>query len=63
MVGYLGVTESGKDPLPPLLSHVSWNTVAVVDGLLAVIFIGTIASLATIYSRLAVHRALRIGEL
>jgi predicted lysophospholipase L1 biosynthesis ABC-type transport system permease subunit len=63
MVSYLGVTESGKDPLPPLLSHVSWGAVAVVDGLLAVVFIGTIASLATVYSRLAVHRALRIGEL
>ena len=63
MVSYLGVTESGKDPLPPLLSHVSWGAVAVVDGLLAVVFVGTIASLATIYSRLAVHRVLRIGEL
>ncbi len=63
MVSYLGVTESGNDPLPPLLSHVSWGAVAVVDGLLAAVFIGTIASLATVYSRLAVHRALRIGEL
>ena len=63
MIGYLGVTESGKDPLPPLVAQVSWGAVAAVHALLAVVFVGTIASLATVYSRLAVHRALRIGEM
>ncbi len=62
MIGYLGVTESGKDPVPPLVSQVSWSAVLTVYGLLAVVFIGTIGSLAAVYSRLAVHRALRIGE-
>ncbi len=63
MIGYLGVTESGDDPVPPLVSQVSWSAVLTVYGLLAVVFIGTIASLAAVYSRLAVHRALRIGEI
>ena len=63
MIGYLGVTESGGDPVPPLVSQVSWSAVLTVYGLLAVVFIGTIASLAAVYSRLAVHRALRIGEI
>jgi putative ABC transport system permease protein len=63
MIGYLGVTESGTDPVPPLVSQVSWSAVLTVYALLAVVFIGTIASLATVYSRLAVHRALRIGEI
>ncbi len=63
MIGYLGVTESGTDPVPPLVSQVSWSAVLTVYGLLAVVFIGTIASLAAVYSRLAVHRALRIGEI
>jgi hypothetical protein len=62
MIGYLGVTESGADPVPPLVSQVSWQAVLTVYGLLAIVFIGTIASLAAVYSRLAVHRALRIGE-
>jgi hypothetical protein len=63
MIGYLGVTEAGTDPVPPLVSQVSWSAVLTVYGLLAVVFIGTIASLAAVYSRLAVHRALRIGEI
>jgi ABC-type antimicrobial peptide transport system permease subunit len=63
MIGYLGVTESGGDPVPPLVSQVSWSAVLTVYGLLAVVFIGTIGSLAAVYSRLAVHRALRIGEI
>ncbi|HEY5476045.1 MAG TPA: ABC transporter permease, partial [Tepidiformaceae bacterium] len=62
MIGYLGVTESGANPLPPIISQVSWSAALTVYGLLALVFIGTIASLATVYSRLAVHRALRIGE-
>ncbi len=62
MIGYLGVTESGADPVPPLISQVSWSAVLTVYSLLAIVFIGTIASLAAVYSRLAVHKALRIGE-
>jgi ABC-type antimicrobial peptide transport system permease subunit len=63
MIGYLGVTETGTDPLPPLLSQVSMGALISVYGLLALVFVGTIASLATVYSRLAVARALRIGEI
>jgi len=62
MIGYLGVTESGEDPVPPLVSQVSWQAALTVYGLLGIVFIGTILSLAAVYSRLAVHRALRIGE-
>lgn len=63
MIGYMGVTETGTIVLPPFVSHVSWGTVAVADGLLAVMFVATIAVLVLLYSRLAVHRALRMGEL
>jgi hypothetical protein len=63
MIGYLGVTEEGGDPVPPLVSQVSWTAVLTVYGLLAIVFIGTITALAAVYSRLAVHRALRIGEI
>lgn len=63
MIGYLGVTESGADPVPPLVSQVSWSAVLTVYSLLAIVFIGTIGSLAAVYSRLAVHKALRIGEI
>lgn len=63
MIGYMGVTETGTKVLPPFVSQVSWNTVAIADGVLAAIFVVTIAVLALLYSRLAVHRALRMGEL
>jgi hypothetical protein len=63
MIGYMGVTETGAAVLPPFVSHVSWRTVALADGLLALTFIATIAVLVLLYQRLAVHRALRMGEL
>jgi hypothetical protein len=63
MIDFMGVTERGEEVLPPLVAEVSWNTVATVYALLAVVFIGTILSLVVLYSRLAVHRALRMGEL
>ncbi len=63
MIGYMGLTERGTDVLPPMVSQVSWPTVAVSYSLLLLVFIGTSASLILTYTRLAVHRALRMGEL
>ena len=63
MIGALSLTEDGSDVVPPLLSQVSWGTVLTVYALLAAVFLATVAALARLYSRLALHRALRIGEL
>lgn len=63
MIGYMGITETGSEVLPPLVSRVSWATVAISNGILATMFIATIAVLIMLYTRLAVHRALRMGEL
>ena len=63
MIGAISLTEDGSDVVPPLLSQVSWTTVLTVYGLLALVFIATVAALVRLYSRLALHRALRIGEL
>ncbi len=63
MIGYLGITETGTEPVPPLVAQVSWPAVVTVYLSLAVVFAATITGLATVYTRLAVHRALRIGEL
>ncbi len=63
VLGYMGITETGEAVLPPFVSRVSWGAVAVADGVLALVFGGTIAALALLYGRLAVHRALRMGEL
>ncbi len=63
MIGYLGINETGADVLPPMSSRVNWWAVALADGLLLIVFIGTILSLAWTYTRLAVSRTLRMGEL
>lgn len=63
MIGYLGINETGADVLPPMISKVNWTTVLIADGILMLVFIGTILSLAWTYSRLAVSRTLRMGEL
>ncbi|MFN8508250.1 MAG: FtsX-like permease family protein [Dehalococcoidia bacterium] len=63
MIGYMGITEKGRDPLPPLISRVSWEAVATVYSLLGLVVVLTVAALVALYSRLAVSRALRMGEL
>lgn len=62
MIGALALTEDGADVVPPLLSQVSWEAVLTVYGLLALALALTAAALARLYARLALHRALRIGE-
>jgi hypothetical protein len=63
MIGYLGITEQGAEVIPPMASDVNWTAVIIADALLMSVFIGTIISLALTYTRLAVGRTLRMGEL
>lgn len=63
MIGYMGIDENGGAVIPPFVSSVSWSTVATVYGLLALVFLCTIVALVVLYSRLAISRVLRMGEL
>ena len=63
LISSLGLTEDGSDVVPGLVSEVSWTTVLTVYALLAVVFVATVTALVTLYSRLALHRTLRIGEI
>jgi ABC-type antimicrobial peptide transport system permease subunit len=63
MIDYMGLTESGRSPLPPLQSVINWQTVLTVYGLLMVVVVSTVITLVALYSRIAVSRALRMGEL
>ncbi len=63
MISYMGLTEAGNEPLPPLVSVVNWQSIATVYALLGIIVVSTVISLVALYSRLAVSRALRMGEL
>ncbi|MCK9518201.1 MAG: FtsX-like permease family protein, partial [Dehalococcoidia bacterium] len=63
MISYMGLTERGEDPLPPLISSVSWQAALTVYTLLGIVIVTTVLALITLYSRVAVGRALRMGEL
>jgi ABC-type lipoprotein release transport system permease subunit len=63
MMDYMGVTETGEDVLPPFQFATSWAQIATAYGILAAVFFGVILAVVILYSRLAVYRVLRIGEL
>jgi hypothetical protein len=62
MIRYMGVTETGDRALPPMVLQVSWLTIGSTWLVLGLAFVTTIAVVVLLYSRLALHRVLRIGE-
>ncbi len=62
MMDFLGTDERGSEVLPPFLLTVAWPEVFLVWGILAIVFAATIVAVVLLYLRLAVHRALRIGD-
>ncbi len=62
MMDFLATDETGSAVLPPFVQQVSWAEVVVVWGILGTVFVITIAAVVALYLRLAVHRALRIGD-
>ncbi len=62
MIRYMGLTETGEEVLPPMQLEISWFTVGAAWLALGVVFLVTIAAVVLLYSRLALHRVLRIGE-
>ncbi len=62
MMDVLGISEAGEAVLPPFALAVSWLQVFTVWGVLGAAFILTIAAVVLLYVRLAIHRALRVGE-
>ena len=63
MLGLLGIDERGGTVVPPFIQHVDWTEVFVVWGILGTVFVATIAAVVALYFRLALSRALRIGDL
>jgi ABC-type antimicrobial peptide transport system permease subunit len=62
MMGFLGTDERGQEVFPPFVLGISWPSVFVAWGVLGSVFIVTIGAVVLLYWRLAVHRALRIGD-
>ncbi len=62
MIRYMGLTETGDQVVPPMELHISWLTIGGAWLILASVFLVTISAVVLLYSRLALHRVLRIGE-
>jgi ABC-type antimicrobial peptide transport system permease subunit len=62
MIRYMGVTETGDTVVPPMVLHVSWTTIGSAWLVLGAAFLLTVGIVILLYSRLALHRVLRIGE-
>jgi hypothetical protein len=62
MIRYMGVTETGDTVIPPMVLHVSWTTIGSAWLVLGAAFLLTVGIVILLYSRLALHRVLRIGE-
>ncbi|TAJ17815.1 MAG: FtsX-like permease family protein [Dehalococcoidia bacterium] len=62
MMDVLGISEGGTAVLPPFALSVSWFQVFTVWGVLGATFVLTMAAVVLLYVRLAIHRALRVGE-
>jgi len=62
MIRYMGLTETGDQVLPPMHLQISWFTVGTAWLVLGLVFLVTIGAVVLLYSRLALHRVLRIGE-
>ncbi|MEO9255560.1 MAG: ABC transporter permease [Tepidiformaceae bacterium] len=63
MIDSMGISEQGTTALPPLVSRIGWDAIITVYSLLGIVLATTIVALVLMYSRLAVSRALRMGEL
>ena len=62
MMDFLATDERGRDVLPPFVLGVSWPSVFFAWSILGAVFVVTIGAVVLLYSRLQVHRALRIGD-
>lgn len=62
MMPFLQLTERGQRVLPPFVPVVDWLTIGIAYVILAVAFILTTSLVILFYSRVALHRALRMGD-
>lgn len=62
MMDLFEIDEQGLEVLPPFALGISWPQVFFVWGVLALVFVVTLAIVVLRYSRLALHRVLRVGD-
>jgi ABC-type lipoprotein release transport system permease subunit len=62
MMPFLQLTELGERVLPPFILTINWGTIGIAYAILAVAFIITISLVILFFSRVAIHRTLRMGD-
>ena len=62
MMPFLQLTEKGEAVLPPFVLVTDWSTIGMAYIILAIAFIVTISLVVLFFSRVALHRALRLGD-
>ncbi len=62
MMPFLQVTEKGETVIPPFVMMIDWRTIGVAYVILAIAFVVTISLVVLFFSRVALHRALRMGD-
>lgn len=62
MMPFLQLTEKGERVLPPFIVAIDWYTIGIAYVILAVAFLFTISLVILFFSRVAIHRALRMGD-
>ena len=63
MMPFLQLTEQGQRVLPPFILTINWGTIGIAYAVLAVAFIITISLVILFFSRVAIHRTLRMGDI
>ena len=62
MMPFLQVTEKGETVVPPFVLVTDWNTIGIAYIILTLAFVITISLVVLFFSRVALHRALRMGD-
>ncbi len=62
LLPFLGLNEAGTQILPPYDVRVSWTAILTAYGIMAVVFLFATVTLIGFFSRLAIQRVLRFGE-
>ena len=62
MMGFMAFNEKGLPITPPFLLSISWSEIFLVWAILGSVIIITTVGVVLVYFRLAVHKALRIGD-
>lgn len=62
MLGYMGITATGEKVLPPMSTEVSWGALVIGNGVLVLLLIVTVTAVVRVYTHLALHQTLRVGE-